>query len=84
MKILLAMLTLLMVTGCEKEVQKVYVDANGTEIVQKPKFKTFERDIECDSRGYAYYVENTYAGYSIHTPIFKNHTYGAYQVTCED
>ena len=75
---------MLLLAGCNKEIQKIYVDANGTEISPKPKFKPFYRDVECDSRGYAYYAEMTAYGYHIHTPILENGPYGTYPVKCKD
>ena len=86
MKTIIMIIAMLLLAGCDKEIQKVYVDVNGTEIPEKPRFKTFSREIECDSRGYAYYVEpiGGSSGNIIHTPMFINHAYGAYQVTCEN
>lgn len=98
MKYILILSIALLFNACEKEkeVVKVYVDVNGTEIVikPKPKYKTFNREIECDEYGYAYYKEIVYnppggsSPISIHTPIFYNdHRYGfggAYQVECKD
>ena len=83
MKIIIFTFIMLLLSGCDKEIQKIYVDANGTEIYKKP-IKTFERDIECDSRGYAYYVETTAYDFDIHTPILENGVYGAYLVKCKD
>jgi len=77
---------MLLLSGCESKVitKIVYVDLNGSVINTKPALKTFNREIECDTRGYAYYVENKNYTYESHTPILENLTYGAYQVLCED
>ena len=82
MKILLLFLVILF-TGCQDKVIKVYVDANGTEIPPKKEFYKVNYNTACDSRDYAYYrVEN--GRHISYTPILENRQTGLTQLTCKE
>ncbi len=76
-----AAFAVMLLSGCETKIQKVYVDANGTEITSYKEFKTLKAEIVCDDRGYAYYLSSM--GWNSITPVLENSTYGTSQVRCE-
>lgn len=80
MKILLLFLVILF-TGCQDKVVKVYVDANGTEIKKDTPLPLIKMNYGCDERGYKYYSQRTHM-YEIYLPLFENQNNGAHQVRC--
>ena len=85
MKLTILILTTFLFMGCEKEVVKGYIDANGTEITKASRFAQINPEIVCDTRGYAYYKVDAYGvnRYTL-TPILDNNLgYGTYQRKCE-
>lgn len=66
MKFIILTILIILLTGCKDKVEKVYVDANGTEIV---KYKTIKLDYVCDERGYKYYRQHTYM-FDIYLPLY--------------
>lgn len=90
LKYLLPLLALLLVGCSEDKIVYVQVDANGTIIKQinshKPKYKTINPEIVCDTFGNAYYYNRAgqMNGYSNLAPVMYNGPYGAYIKRCKD
>lgn len=96
MKYLLFILPILFIGCSETVVQKVYVDANGTEVYVKPEYRTIDPEIVCDKRGYAYYAIGTGGRFGsiasgsgeTYTPMLENEsnigTRNIYQLECKD
>ena len=64
----------------------IHVDANGS-VIRKTIYSIFEREIECDTRGYAYYLEYGSYNEGTHTPILVNGKFtnnGLRQAMCKE
>jgi hypothetical protein len=82
-KLILAMILSILFMGCNET--NAYFDTNcSISLDINKKFKTFDADIACDKRGFAYYQSYSVNGGYTYTPIFRNGVYGAYQLECKD